>query len=264
MRVGQVSDVYVVALLLASARNCDRLTSDRRTNEPRDDESLAHPRTVWDSVPQNREVLAVQLPVAVHEHLCGEFGRDIDVSRVAQVDRRVLGKLAASYGRAKNPYRARENEPVDTGVPCRIQDPSSALNVEPDGTYRVSSDVVHVSYASQVKHCFGTSECRSKRLLVEYVRMPVMRCWIEPALPDVKDGHIVAGRNHVVDHMRADKPASPGYCHAHGCSPTLHEQAPTSASYPGHGSVDCRYRRANLLDFFVGHVGMDWQADMPS
>src|SRR5215472_4156002 len=107
MRVGQVSDVDVVALLLASARNCDRLTSDRRTHEPGDDESIAHPRPVWDSVPQNREVLAVELSVAVHEHLCGEFGRDIDVSRAAQVDRRVLGKLAASYGCAIDPHRAR-------------------------------------------------------------------------------------------------------------------------------------------------------------
>ena len=83
VRVGEVRDVDVVALLLAGAGDGDRLAVERGADEPRHHERVAHPGAVRDAVPQDRVVLAVHLPVAVHEHLGGQLGGDVDMAGAA-------------------------------------------------------------------------------------------------------------------------------------------------------------------------------------
>ena len=201
VRVGEVLNIDVVALLVPGAGDRDRLAVQRQLHELGDDQRVPHPGPVRDAVPQHGELLAVHLPVAVHEHLGGQLRGYVDVPGPGQVDERVLVPLAVARGRAVHPDGAGQDDPPAALAAGGGEDPGGALDVQPDGADRVRVDVVDVGHRGQVEDGLAVRQRGVHRVVVEQVGAAMVGCRVEPPGGRVDHAHVMPGSQQMIYHV---------------------------------------------------------------
>ncbi len=201
--------------MLARAGDGDRQARERRAGEPGHHERVAHARPVGDPVPQDREVLAVHLQVAVREQLGREFGGHIHVPGPRQLDRRVFGELAVPRCRAIHPYRAGEQHPPAALAARRLEHARGPVNVDLHRAERVGRDQVDIARAGQVEDRVAARHGGLERGQVEDVDRAVAGGGIQRVNRGVDHANLVAGPDQVVDDVRTDETAASGHDDSH-------------------------------------------------
>lgn len=223
VRVREVLDVDEVAGLPAVARDGDRRTRQGGLHEAGDDELVAHPRAVRNPVPQDREVAAVELAVAVDEHLRRQLAGDVEVAAALQLDGDALVELVPvevrlGQGRAVHPDGAGQDGAAQAAAAGRLQHGRGAVDVEPHGPDGIGADLFHVGHRGQVEHHLAAVQDGGQRGRVEDVDAGVLGARVEVPLRGVDREHLVPGLQQPVHHVGADEPASSGHCYAHSFS----------------------------------------------
>ena len=253
MRVGEVFHIHVVALLLAGARDGDRLHPPAPPGRTGPRQALPHPRPVGDAVAQDGELLPVHLPVAVHEQFRRELGRHVHVPGAAQVDGGVLGQLTRPLASRRTPRPCWPAAPARTAVPGGLQHPGGAFHVEPDRP--TGSAATSLTSDAPARWNTAAQPARAAREpgLVEQVQFVVLGGRDCASAAHVDHPHLVPRPDKPVHHMGADEPATPDLPHT--CMPVAHRPVRASCTAVTAGQ--------HLIHLASVIVRMHRQADVP-